>query len=242
MKNNLVSEIEQIVGRRQNSSVDIPMPTYLYVEHYGRNIEDDMKEITALLGEKDFFVFKMSRIQKLESWVRSFQMKLEKHAALGKEFSGCVLVELTEEMEQEELPDFLEFVSRQEDLRCLFTMKKKSEEIQQMLEQYFFVRVVEGQKYDCVEQLEILNQVFAEADFIADIEAMKVFEKFFAKKEWQEGDMVQNRIQNIAKNLVYEKMMQEEMQEKCISKEDAENVVKKLLKEPQKRNVIGFCV
>ena len=242
MKNNLVSEIEQLVGRRQNSNAYIPMPTYLYVEHYGRNIEDNMKEITTLFGEKDFFIFKTSRIQKLESLVRSFQMKLEKHAALGKEFSGCVLVELSEEMEQEELPDFLEFVARQEDLRCLFTIKDNSEEIQELLEQYFFVRVVEGQKYNCTEQLEILNQVFAEAEFIADIGAMKVFEKFFAKKEWQEGDMVQNRIQNIAKNLVYEKLMQEEVPEKCISQEDAENVVKKLLKESQKRTVIGFGV
>lgn len=65
MKNNLVNEIEQIVERRQNSSACIPMPTYLYVEHYERSIENSMKEITALLGKKKFFTFKMSRVQKL---------------------------------------------------------------------------------------------------------------------------------------------------------------------------------
>lgn len=242
MKNNLMNEIEQIVERRQNGSAYIPMPTYFYVEHYGRSIENNMKEITELLGKKEFFVFKMSRVQKLESFVRSFQMELEKHASLGKEFNGCVLIELSEDVEQEALADLVEYVARREELTCLFTGKEKEEEVQELLEQYFFVRVVEGQKYSCEEQLEILNQVFAEAHFIADIEAMKIFEKFFAEKEWQPGDMVQNRIRNIARNLIYEKMIQKETVEKCISEEDAERAVKKLLKEPQKRNVIGFCV
>lgn len=242
MKNNLVNEIEQIVERRQNGSAYIPLPTYLYVEHYGRSIENDMKEITTLLGKRDFFVFKMSRVQKLESLVRSFQMELEKHAALGKEFSGCVLIELSEDVEPEALSDLVEYVARREELTCLFTGKEMQEEVQELLEQHFFVRTVEGQKYTCEEQLEILNQVFAEAQFIADSEAVKIFEKFFAEKEWQTGDMVQNRIRNIARNLVYEKMMQKAAVEKSISEEDAENAVKKFLKEPQKKNVIGFCV
>lgn len=242
MKNNLMNEIEQIVARRKDGKSYVPMPTYLYVEHYGRNIEENMKDISHLFGEKNFFTFKMNRMQKQETPLRNFQVELDKHAELGKEFIGCVLIEISEEAGTEELADFFEYIAGQESLKCLFAIKEDAEEIQELLEQHFFVRVVEGQKYTTEEQLEILNEVFAEAQFVINVEAMKIFEKFFTEKEWQTGDMVENRIRNIARNLVYEKMMQEESFERGISKEDAEAAVKKLWKEPQKKNVIGFCV
>lgn len=242
MKNNLVKEIEKIVAQRQNSRAFLPTPTYLYVKHFGRDIEDCMEEITSLMGESEFFVFKTSRIQKTESILRSFLMELEKHAALGKEFKGCVLVELSAEIEPEELNDFLEYAVKQEQLKYLFTTKENVEEMQELLEQHFFVRVVKGLAYSCEEQLEILDEAFQKYHFAADEEAMDLFRKTFSEKEWQENDMVMNRIQNIAKNLVYEKMLSDENNNRCILKEDAQEAVKKLTKETQKRNVIGFYV
>jgi len=240
MGNNLVKEIEKIVAQRKDNKLFLPTPTYLYVKHFGRDIEDSMEEITTLMGETEHFVFKTGRIQKTESLLRSFLMELEKHAFLGKEYAGCVLVELAPETEQEELVDFLDYAQNSKEIKFLFTTKEREEEMQELLEQYFFVRVVKGQAYSCEEQLNILEDAFTDYHFTLEPEAREMFKNAFAEKEWQENDMVMNRIQNIAKNLVYEKMLEEGNGGCSISKEDAEAAVKKFSKEVQKRNVIGF--
>lgn len=242
MKNNLVREIEKIVAQKQNSNEYIPTPTYLYVKHYGRDIEDCMAEITELMGEEEYFIFKTGRIQKAESLLRSFLMELEKHASLGKDFGGCVLVELTVETEDKELADFLDYAENQKQIKFLFTTRENEEEVQELLERYFFVRVVKGQPYDCEEQFALLNEAFCKYQFAMDAAAEEAFQKALAEKEWQESDMVMNRIQNIAKNLVYEKMLAEKCSNRCIGKEDAEEAIKKLVRETTKKNVIGFFI
>lgn len=240
MKNNLVKEIEKIVAQRKGNQLFLPTPTYLYVKHFGRDIENCMEEITALMGETEYFVFKTGRIQKTESLLRCFLMELEKHSLLGKEYAGCVLVELAPETETEELVDFLDYAENSKQIKFLFSTKEREEEMQELLERHFFVRVVKGQAYSCEEQLGVLEDAFEDYRFKLEPEAKEIFKSALEEKEWQENDMVMNRIQNIAKNLVYEKMLEEGNHICSISKEDAEAAVKKFPKETQKRNIIGF--
>ena len=58
MKSNLLLEIEKILSRKGLLQEALPIPRYFFVERYGRSIENEMKEITALLGKKEWFFFK----------------------------------------------------------------------------------------------------------------------------------------------------------------------------------------
>ncbi len=242
MQNNLVSEIQKLVEGKKLADADIPMPAYLYIQRYGRKLEKEIEEIAGLLGERQYFTFKAGRVQRENTILRSFLMELEKNALVGKEFAGCVLVELPEVEEAEELEDFLEYVSGQKQIKCIFTIhaKQSEEKMCQLLEQYFFVRVVAGQEYDCEEQVDLIKSVFHTYDFETDPEAIKEFEAFLAGWEWEETDMVENLVQNIARNLVYEKRMEESDNSHSISGNDARNVIQKMQKSAMRRSSIGF--
>lgn len=242
MQNNLVSEIQKLVEGRKLADADIPMPTYLYIQRYGRRLEKEMEEIAQLMGETQYFTFKAGRTLKENTILRGFLMELEKNALVGKDFSGCVLVELPEVEEREELSDFLDYLSGQKQIKCIFTIhaNQSEEKMCQLLEQYFFVRVLEGQKYDCGEQVALIESVFHTYGLESDSEAMKAFEEFFAEWEWEESDMVENLVQNIARNLVYEKRMEASEDAQRITADDAGNIIQKMQRTAIRRSAIGF--
>ena len=63
MKSNLLQELEQIAAYEEQMKIPLPIPSYLFVQKYGRSIEDEMPQIAGLLGKKEWFIFKADSSQ-----------------------------------------------------------------------------------------------------------------------------------------------------------------------------------
>lgn len=152
MKSNLLSELERIV----NSRSDFPIPSYLFVQQYGRSIQNELKEIAEALGREDSFYFKTEAAGKEYNILQRFRMEEEMHAGLGRKFDGCVLIRISGEEPKKEMDEFLDYLEEeQQRISCLYTTEnyEKVYDIGKKLEQFFFVRVVYGRKYELQEQM-----------------------------------------------------------------------------------------
>ena len=243
MKSNLLSEMQQILEREDKMKVTLPIPHYLFVQRYGREIIDDMQEIAELFGQKEWFFFDTSRPQKDGKLLSYFNIELDRHAGLGREYTGSILIELSGEEDEKELEELFHYIdSHKERLHCIYTMKV-SEEVKMVrrhLEKYGFVRVVPGEKYDSYEQIEIFQDTLEAYQFQLDEEAERYVTKFFRKREWEETDAVKKRIENIAKELVYGNLIREEAEKNIITKDEVEQVLASLQSEPARKRQIGF--
>ena len=245
MKSNLLSEIQQILEREDRMKVTLPIPHYLFVQRYGREITGDMQEIAALFGQKEWFSFDTNRQQKDGKLLSYFKMELDRHAGLGREYTGSILIELSGEEDEKELEELFHYIdSHKERLYCIYTMKVSEEvkTVRKHLEQYGFVRVVQGEKYDAYEQIEIFQDTLESYQFQLNEEAEHYVTEFFRKREWEETDAVKKRIENIAKELVYGNLIKEETEKSIITKEEVEQVLISLQGEPAKKRQIGFVI
>jgi len=244
MKNNLLQEIQQILEREEVMQISLPIPTYLYVQRYGRSIEADMKEIAELLGKEKWFSFKASHTEKDGSILRKFLIEQECQASLGKEYNGCIFVELSGEEEEEELEEFLDYIEQQKQrLSCIFMTKAMGsmEDICKQLSTDCFVRVVKGDAYDPYEQIDMFVSTLESYQFQLDEEARKEITEFFRKKKWQENDAVEMQISNMAKSIVYEKFLNIEKQNTVVTKEEVQEAISELMEEPVRKRPIGFA-
>lgn len=243
MKSKVLVEMQQLFEQKTLMNINIPMPSYLFVQCYGRSIEDEMDEITESLGKKEWFIFKTDRKQKDGSVLQNFLMEQERHAALGKSFAGCVLVELSGETDEKELFEFLDYIQNQEKrLKCIYTTKnlKEVEQIKHQLEAHFFVRSIQGDCLEEEEQLELFRQTLEQYQFYLEEDAYEEAEYFFKTKEWLETDMVITTIQNIAKSIVYDKMIVGKEIEWDVSRMEVKEAIKKYTKETNPKRQIGF--
>jgi len=242
MKSNLLQEMQQIFEREEVVKHPLPMPTYLFIQNYGRSIEEDMDKIAELLHKKHWFSFKTSHREKDRSILAKFLLEQECQASVGKEYDGCILVELSGEETEKELSEFLDYVKEQKErLNCIFTMKALDcvADIRKQLATDCFLRVIHGEKYDPFEQIEIFLSILEDYQFQLEEEAQKEVRKFFEKKEWQEVDTVETQISNMAKAIVYERYLEEEKQNTPITTEEVLRALNRLEK-PEKKRQIGF--
>lgn len=241
MKSKLLQEIEQILEREEVMGVTLPIPNYLYVQKFGRSIEADMNEITKLLGRAEWFAFKADSGQN-KSILARFLLEQECKASLGKEFTGCVLVELSGD-EKKELTEFLDYIDSQKSrLTCIYTTKaiEQAADFKKQLAQYGFVRMTEGECYDAYEQLELFESTLESYQFALEDAAQKKLVEWFRKKEWQEQDAVMMQIQNMAKSAVYQKMLNSEGRENRILEAEVCEVLAELCEDSGKKRQIGF--
>jgi len=242
MKSNLLQEIQRIFVREEVMKYPLPMPTYLHVQSYGRSIEDDMKEIAELLHKKQWFSFKTNHRENDRSILAKFLLEQECRSSLGKEYDGCILVELSGEEKENELGEFLDYIDEQKErLNCVFTIKSTETvpDIRKHLTTNRFLRVIYGEKYDAYEQIEIFLGILEKYQLQLDEQAQKEVRDFFKEKEWLESDTVEILISNMAKSIVYEKYLEEETQNKLVTREDVLKALNRL-EEPQKKRQIGF--
>lgn len=91
------------------------VPIFFYVQRYGRKAQDQVQAILLLVGRKEWFLFKTEDNFQETGLCRNFKTELEKHAGTGKEFEGCVLIELSKEtLLREEFTEFLEYLKERE--------------------------------------------------------------------------------------------------------------------------------
>ena len=242
MKNNLLEEIQLLFEKKKDLKRVIPVPSYLFVQRYGRQIHEHMKEIAEVFGQKDWFIFSCASVTCEEKLLSAFKMELERHSGIGKEYTGSILVEFSGEKEEKQIEDLLEYIHKQKQrIHCIYTIKVSEEEnIKELLEKYGFVRVVRGEEYETFEQIEIFQEVIKLCQLQLEEDAEKYIVDFFEKLKWQEEDVVKIRIQNMAKEIVYNKLMENGDKEKNIKKEDVESVLHSLKVNKGMKRQIGF--
>lgn len=238
----VLEEINQVKKCEESRQQKLPQPHYLFVQKYGRNLEAEMPEIAAKLGNGTWFSFCTEGKKKDVSITNRFLVELEKHAELGKKFGGCALVELTGGEEPKELFEFLSYIRQQESgFGSVFSTRSMDcvDDIRKSLEQHFFVRVIDGEKYDSTEQVLLFLNVLESFGFSLEGTAYNAVEEIFSNINWEETDMVRNKIENLARNMVYEKLMLSE-EGQVVSAEEIKTAAAGLKKETEKVRKIGF--
>ena len=245
MKSNLLKEIQQLFEYKKEMEATIPIPSYLFVQRYGREINEDMKEIAEVFGQKEWFSFCCANSKNEEKLVNRFKMALERHSGIGKEYTGCILVEFSGMEEEKQIEELLDYIDRQKSrLHCIYTIKASEEvkDIKEQLEKYGFVRIVQGEEYETYEQIEIFRETIEMYQFQLEEDAEEYVVDFFEKQKWQEEDMVKIRIQNMAKEIVYNKLMEAGHNEKLLKKEEVQLVLHSLKSSKMQKRQIGFVM
>lgn len=238
----VLEELMQVRECEASRNRKLPRPYYLFVQKYGRSMEAEMPEIARFLGNGRWFLFSTEGKKKDVSMTSRFLVEQEKHAEIGRPFQGCVLVELTGEEESKELFEFLNYIKQKtQQFCCVFSTRalENADEIKEHLEQHFFVRRIDGKGYGEREQRELFLKVLSGYGFAVD-NLEEAVEHLFSEVLWQEEDMVQSRIENMAQNLVYEKMMQAETALE-VSLEEVKKAAEGLKRMPEIR-CIGFAI
>ena len=256
MKSNLLQELEQIVAYEDQMDMVLPIPSYLFVQKYGRSVEAEMPRIAALLGKKDWFFFRAD-ISQEKSMLNRFLIEQECKTNVGREYEGCILLELTGAENEKELLDFLNYIEGQKHrISCIYTTKESEEaaEIKKKLSTYGFVRQINGESFDTYEQLEVFENTLKEYQFFITGGARIRLAEWFRKKKWQEEDAVVTLIQNIAKSVVYQKLLERkpemengitssgEKKEVFLGKEEIENVIREAEGKTETKRRIGFVL
>lgn len=256
MKSNLLQELEQIIAHEDRMDVTLPIPSYLFVQKYGRSIEAEMPEIAALLGKKDWFFFRADAREE-KSILNRFLIEQECKSNIGREYEGCILLELTGEENEKELFEFLNYIEEQgHRLTCIYTTKESDDaaEIKKKLASYGFVRQIDGECFDAYEQLEIFENTIKEYQFFITGGARIRLAEWFRKKEWLEQDAVVTQIQNMAKSVVYQKLLNQKPDlessvetsngkaEVFLGKEDIENAIREAEGKTATKRQIGFVM
>lgn len=247
MKSNFLQELELILEGENGKKKFLPIPNYIFVQKYGRSIESEMTQIAKLLGKKEWFVFKADQRQEKKILDR-FLLEQECKASVGREYTGCVLVELTGTEEEKELAEFLDYIEEaSQRLTCIYTTKQmdETERIKNYLMQYGFVRMIEGESYKLNEQLAIFEETVFGYQFSISGGARIRLAEWLHKKDWQEQEKVCTTIQNMAKSAVYQKILTAgkvaENKEECLlGKAEIEAVINEFDEKESTRRPIGF--
>jgi len=243
MKTNLLLEIQKITKREEPVKVLLPMPGYLFVQDYGRSVEGDMDEISKLLGMKEWFLFKTEGNSPEKELLTKFLLELERRVKPGREYEGCVLVELTGEEQEKEIAEFLSYINTQRHrLQFIYTTKETEnvEKIRKQLAKECFVRVVYGECYTPQEQMELLCEMLGQYQFVMDDGAKSEFLCFCEEKQWKKEDTVRRQLQNMADEMVYEKMLEGNTRDTVIGGMELEGIIDKMKEKTVTRRQIGF--
>jgi len=241
MCHSILEEMNKVRACEQERKVTIPKPNYLFVQKYGRSPEDEMPEIAKNFGNGNWFSFYPERKKDGVSVTNYFIGELEKYAELATAYQGHILVELTGEEEPKDLFEFLSYIKQKgKQFQCIFTtrMLERAEEIKHCLDQHFFVREIGGKAYDSLEQCEIFLRVLREYGFCVE-QITGEIENLFDDIKWEETDMVQNCIENTARNIAYNKMLAQEAPLN-VAIEEVKDAMREWKKEPETERRIGF--
>ncbi|MBQ7863625.1 MAG: hypothetical protein IJ353_04050 [Lachnospiraceae bacterium] len=237
----ILEELNKVKACEQERNVKLPKPYYLFVQNYGRNPETELTEIAKSFGNGKWFSFLAESQKQNVTILNRFLIESEKHAEIGKSFQGHALIELTGNEEPKELSELLNYINQNaRQFQCIFTtrMLEGAEEIKNCLEQHFFVREISGKEYEAEEQSTIFLRVLVEYGFEVD-QLTEVLGTMFSEIQWEETDMVQSRIENLARNIAYNKMLEPEAA-LSVTADEVKDALRELKKEPEVTRRIGF--
>lgn len=243
MGHSILEELVKIKNAEEKSKIRFPKATYLFVENYGRKLHTEMEEIAALLQAKKWFTLQADWSRNEKGVFEAFQVELQRNSILGKAFEGCILIELAGEAEEGELRQILESLKEQEEKITFFVTAESmecAEEIKRHMDRYFFTRIIEGNAYDVGEQWSIVKDELEAYGLTVEEGAGEKVQSHLEEIRWHTTDLVRQRLENAAKQIAYEKMLDADGG----SELTAEEIVRGLdiFPENKKKSQIGFLL
>lgn len=242
--NTILQELDKIKDIALYEGIRTPIPNYLYIQRYGRRAQEQMDTILSKIGKKGWFFFQTDKQSEKGKLTQKFSMELQKYADTGKEYTGCVLIEISKEtLRKEELPEFLEYLKEKEQqFFCLFTIKnaKDAVSVQKCMEQYFFTRIVYAEEFSVEEQFAIIRSICEEYGFGIDYMEWEFLMRGLKEREWKENEHVAFLLQNAAKAVIYEAVLEDNLEERLLSAELSEKLLNNLKKTAEKEKIFGF--
>lgn len=240
----IVEELKKIRNLEMVEGIAVPVPSFLYIQQYGRRLEEQMDLIAEGLNKKEWFLFKIDERQREKGMVQSLSVELEKRAKIGKQYEECVLIEFGEGMyQQEALEELFDYLKTMEDkVSFLFTVKpsKNMDILQQCMEQYFFVRTIQGEAYTVEEQITLIQEHCERFRYCLTEKASQVFAEGLAKKQWKTYDHVACRLKNLVYGFLYENVLEGKDKADYITSEVALTILEQMDNEGSKKVTIGF--
>lgn len=241
MNNRISNELVTLQNKETALGIKLPKPYFLFVRNYGRSLVKEMKEICSLLKKPTWFSFNMAQYENEQC--DKLRIEVGKESMLGKEYDGCILLTLGESTEEGELMKILEYIQEQKQrIVPVFSVSNydAAERFKKVIELYQFCRVVEGEAYTVQEQMEILRDELKRYGFQMKDEA--AMEKVLEGLEWEKEELVAKTLRNAAKQMIYEKAMSEDEDDKEIDSETLSKALNMQDKNVITIRVIGFTM
>lgn len=240
MNNRISIELVTLQNKESELGIKLPKPYFLFLENYGRSLGREMDEISGLFAKNTWFEFDMAQYD--EEHCNKLKIEIGKNAMFGKEYDGCVLIRLTEQADENELVKMLEYIKGQNHrIVPVFSVGScaNAERIKNVIENYQFCRLVEGDAYTTEEQAQILKTELSTYGF--QLKDEKEVRKIMEDITWEKEEQVEKTLKNVAKQMIYEKVMEDSMEDKTI---ECSLLTEALGKQEKKETirVIGFVM
>lgn len=228
----------------------IPKPTYMYIQAYGKDIREDMEELATELGYRQYAVFDRMSCSQGKKYVDAYNILMEKKKPLGQSYEGCILIDLTGMDELEDIIDFISYIGMQKDTcSYIFTMNetKNTGLIQEVLEQYFFVRKIVASKYSLDEQCktieEELQKYIASNINISFGEGIReLLLQHLEQCKWKTMDMVKHKLKNMVAKAVYDAIVLNESTDIVVDGEFIADMFEGQNVRAEEKSTFGFCI
>lgn len=240
MNNRISIELVTLQNKETELGIKLPKPYFLFLENYGRSLRGEMDEISGLFAKTTWFEFDTAQYD--EEYCNKLKIEVGKKAMLGKEYDGCVLIRLSNQVDESEIIKMLEYIKGQNHkIVPVFSVESSvdADEIKKIMEAYQFCRVVEGDAYTTEEQVQILAAELGTYGFqLCDEETVA---QIIKDVTWEKEEQVEKTLKNVAKQIIYEKVMEDSMEDKTIDS----NLLTEALRKQEKKEtirVIGFVI
>lgn len=244
MQYSILEEMTYIRNNEKEKRMIFPKTCYLFVENYGRNMEEDMDSIAKLQGYEEWFTFRADWNRKQQGLYQELQVELQKHAKLGREFEGCIVINIAGQVEESELGLILDDLKEKEGkVSFIISVEdhEKAKQVQEIMNRNFYTRIVEGKPYGAEEQFGILESELEKYGFgFEEAQQGDIFQ-YLSGLTWRKEENVNHKLQNTAKKLVYERMMTEAQSVRMFEKDELENALGEIHKEDKKAKIGFVC-
>lgn len=224
-------------------------PIYFYIQAYGKELKDELKTLAELMGQTRYLVFDRMSLSGNQSYISSLEALLDKHKPLGQHYEGCILVDFTGWEDMEQIADFVAYLSQCQGHQYLFTMKDSMDTvlIQQVLEQYFFVRPIRAELYTIEEQYAAIKEEIERCQ----IEQIKITMKRGTDKlirsrlercDWKPDQSVLFRLKNAVDGAIYDALLRTGSTQVVMDEELVNQMFRQLQEKQEDKIKIGFVV
>lgn len=206
---NLLTEYMTLKQKEETLGITLPKPVYLFIEHYGRSLSDELAKLAEAFGYQDYFSFSTDNLASDSNLYQSFYSQMQQAAPTGRDFQGCILISLSDRISEHDFTALVTLIKNTPGILPIFTQKSDAdiEPLLPILKNHFFLRVVDGEPYSPDEQFQIAREELIRCGFTITPQAEQQLRETLTRCNWQKNDSVSHKLKTIVQNLAYNKLM-----------------------------------